>query len=414
MSESTAPLNREPTPAISASEAGHRVILSADESQAIDRLHQTRPEMAAPFFLITDLNRDPDDLTAIVMMKHLQDQGFIDLRYVVTTLGDIGIRTTRARFARSVLDDLGLKNAKVAVGVEYAFDVNEVDVATSAKAKRSRPKSHNNFLDTSLLRQNVEVEIDGLTMVKKELESIRDHSAVFLINAGMPDMVEILRELPDLVQQKTARVVVMGGVKTELDSRGFVVADETAYNNMTHQPSANYVYARVQELGIPFVILNRDAAYIAAVPQSFYDGMAATGHPIGVYLKIQQMRTLRNLWEEILEGQLPPDRSPEWFFKTFTSIDLESPSGSASLDSARAHPDDFEAIWKLVSKLNLYDPLSLLSGTPGAAEVLFQGEVPIGARSQVKIYGSNAIKDVTLMKNLLAGLGIESLNSLLQ
>jgi ADP-ribose pyrophosphatase len=99
-----------------------------------------------------------------------------------------------------------------------------------------------------------------------------------------------------------------------------------------------------------------------------------------------------------------------WFFKTFTDVDLDSADGKATLAHAKAHADDFDAIWKQVSKFNLYDPLALLAATPGARELVFRGEVPAGARGNVQVIGKNSIKDATLMKDLLAGLAIESLN----
>lgn len=40
----------------------------------------------------------------------------------------------------------------------------------------------------------------------------------------------------------------------------------------------------MQEVGIPLVVVAKEAAYAAAAPRGFYEGMAATGHPIGVFL----------------------------------------------------------------------------------------------------------------------------------
>ena len=195
-----------------------------------------------------------------------------------------------------------------------------------------------------------------------------------------------------------------------MDQRGFVVADQRAYNNSTHQPSADYSYARVQELGLPLVVVNKEATYTAAAPRSFYDGIAATKHPVGVYLQAQQKQSLKHLWAGIHQGHLPPALTPEWFFRTFTDVDLDSPAGKTALAHAKAHADDFEDIWKQVSKFNLYDPLALLAATPGAAELLFQSEVPAGSKSDVRIIGKHSIKDAQLLKDLLSGLGIESLN----
>jgi ADP-ribose pyrophosphatase len=279
-----------------------------------------------------------------------------------------------------------------------------------AKATEGRKKDHHVFLETPLLRPLAVVELDGLALLKKELERVPDESAVWLINSGMADPAALLKDAPELVKRKTAKVVIMGGVGSHVDTRGFVVADQRAYNNTTHQSSADFVYAHVQELGLPLVVVSKEAAYAAAVPRSLYDGMAATGHPIGLYLQNQQRQSLANLWEGIHKGHLPPALTPEWFFRTFTDVDLNRPAGQAALSDAKAHVEDFERVWKQVAKFNLYDPLALLAATPGAAELVFRRAVPAGARGNVQVIGKKSIKDAALMKDLLAGLGIESLN----
>lgn len=393
-----------------AEESTHRVPLTVGQARAISQLQQVRPEKPAPLFLFTDPNKDPDDLSVLIGIHYLHEHGFVDLRCVLTTLGDLDIRTTRAKFARSVLDDLGLENVAVGVGVDYRFEVRNAGGEVDVKATEGRRKDHVKFVDAPLLRPDAVVEVDGLAMSQRELEQVSDHSAVFLINAGMADVAELLRNAPDLVKQKVARVVIMGGVESKLDERGFVIADKRAYNNSTDQPSADYVYSRVQELGLPLVVVNKEAAYTAAAPRSFYDGIADTGHPVGVVLREQQKQSLKHLWEGIHLGQLPPALTPAWFFGTFTDVDPDSPEGKAAIVNAKTSPDDFEVIWKQVSKFNLYDPLALLAATPGTAELLFQTEIPEGAESSVTLVGSHSVKDPAMVKDLLSGLGIESLN----
>lgn len=405
----TLPLHAEEQKATAAA-GTQRVPLSTGQRLALLLLNQARPEQPAPLFLFTDPNKDPDDLTVLVQTKYLQQQGFVDLRCVLTTLGDRDTRSKRARFARSVLDDLGLENAKVGVGVEYGFEVPGATGAVDQRATAGRQRDHNVFLETPLLRPLAAVEQDGLGLLKRELERAPDRSAVWLINAGMADAAAILREGPDLVRQKTAQVVIMGGAGPQVDGRGFVTADRRAYNNTTHQASADYVYARVQELGLPLVVVTREAAYAAAVPRRFYDSLAATRHPLGIYLHDQQRQSLAHLWTGIHRGHLPPALTPAWFFRTFTDVDPHSPAGQAALAAAEAHAEDFADIWKQVSKFNLYDPLALLAATPGAAELVFRRDVPAGARGHVQVLGKDSLKDAMLMKDLLAGLGLESLN----
>ena len=404
----TLPLCAQESSKATAGSIARRVPLSGGQARAISLLRQVRPETPAPLFLFTDPNKDPDDLNVLVALKFLQQQGFVELRCLLATLGDRPTRLRRAQFAAGVLDDLGLESVRVGLGTDYDYEVKDAAGAVDAKATDGRKADHNVFLETPLLRPQAAVEPDGLALLKKELEQVPDHRAVLLINAGMADAAALLREAPELVKRKAAKVVIMGGVEPSVDARGFVVADKRAYNNTTHQASADFTYARVQELGVPLVVVTKDATYAAAAPRSFYDGLAATGHPVGVYLRDQQMRSLQKLWEGIRLGHLPAALTPEWFFKTFTDVDLDSTAGKAAV--ARANGQVFEEIWKQVSKFNLYDPLALLAATPGASELLFQPHLPAGCVTHVQVVGRDSIKDSTLIKDLLAGLAIESLN----
>ncbi len=393
--------------------ATERVSLEPGQSQAIARLQQLQPMKPSPLFLFTDPNKDPDDLSVLIIVKSLEQRGFVDLRCVIATLGDREIRILRAKFARSVLDDLGRQTAKVGVGEDYDFEINDATGAFDAKATQGRKADHRVFVETPLLRRDVAVEINGLDLLKNELKRVTDQSAVILVNSGMVDFAQLLRDDPELVKQKTAKIVVMGGVQSKLDERGFVVADRRAYNNVTHQPSADFVYTRLQELGVPLIVVTKEAAYSAATPRNFYDGIAATKHPIGVYLKEQQFQSLKHLWEGIQKGHLNPQLTSEWFFNTFTDVDSKSPEGKRVLTEGITHADDFSLIWSHVSKFNLYDPIALLAATPGADKFLFQASVPADCRANVQIIGQDAIKESTLLKELLSGLAIESLNPLI-
>ena len=388
----------------------NRVSLSAGQEHAIKLLQQVRPAKPAPLFLLTDPNKDSDDLSVLIEIKYLQEHGFLDLRCALTTLGDREVRTTRAKFVRSVLDALDLVNATVGVGVDYPFEVKDAHGTVEVKATLGRQKDHRVFMETPLLNPLAMVESDGQKLIKKELEQVADHAALFVVNAGMADLAELLRVAPDLLKQKVARVVIMGGVEPKVDQHGFAVADKRAYNNSTHQPSADYTYARIQELGLPLFVMTKEASYAAAAPRSFYDGVAATGHPVGVYLKEQQKQSLKNLWEGIQHGHMPPALTTEWFFDTFTDVEPQSTAGKEAIQYARSHADEFDGIWKQVTKFNLYDPLSLLVATPGVADLLFESEILAGSKSGVQIIGKKSIKNATLMKDLLSGLGIESLN----
>jgi inosine-uridine nucleoside N-ribohydrolase len=387
------------------------IALPADRAQAVSLLLDARPPQPAPMLLITDPNKDPDDLTVLVLASDLQKRGFLDLRGVVATLGDRQTRQQRAGFAKAVLENLGLPDTRVAVGVDYGFEVWDADGKLNVQATEGRSKDHLEFSESPLGQPQGAVESDSLALLQTELARVPDRSAVLLVDAGMADLAALLRATPDLVRQKTARVVVMGGLDPGVDDRGFVGADERAYNNATDQPAADYVYRRIQELGIPLSVVTKEAAYAAAAPRGFYDRMAATGHPIGIYLQDQQEASLANLWAGIRGGHLPPALTPKWFFQTFTNLDPESPAGKAALARADSSPQDFHALWQQVSKLNLYDPLALLAATPGLGERLFRARTFPGAASEVRVVDEAGVQNPDLARDLTARVAVEALDN---
>ncbi|MCA9064378.1 MAG: nucleoside hydrolase, partial [Planctomycetaceae bacterium] len=387
--------------------------MSEGQAESISLLNRVRPDRPKPLFLLTDPNKDPDDLCALVLIRSLQEQRFVDLRCVLVTLGDLTMRTRRARFARSVLSALGLQDIPVGVGIDYIVEVRDAHGNIDSAATEKRRVEHQVFVETSLDGPDACVEIDGLSLICRELQRIDDHSAVLLINAGMPDVAALLKTDSALVKQKCSKVVIMGGVESEPDARGFAVADRRAYNNLMHQESADYTYAQLQELRIPLVVVTKEAAYAAAAPRDFYDDIGDTGHPIGISLKDQQMRAMQHLWEGIHAGRLPPALTPKWFFTTFTDVDLETSAGQAVFDTAGKNALSFGEIWRLVTKFNLYDPLALLAATPGVDELLFRPQVPEGVVTNVRVLGMNEIRDAVLVSNLFGALALESLNSVL-
>ncbi|MBS0266152.1 MAG: hypothetical protein JSS02_29755, partial [Planctomycetes bacterium] len=192
--------------------------LTAGQMRALALLSKVRPETPVPLFLITDPNKDPDDLSVLVISKYLHEHGFIDLRCVVTTLGNRETRRRRARFVKSVLNDLGLLETRVGVGVDYAFAVRNREGNVDAAATAGRERDHAVFVETPLLRE-VGVEDDGQQLLQQELQRVEDRSAVLLVVAGMTDAAFLLRNQGELVRQKARQVVIMGGVETNADER---------------------------------------------------------------------------------------------------------------------------------------------------------------------------------------------------
>ncbi|KFA33176.1 type III secretion system effector XopQ [Xanthomonas vasicola] len=329
-------------------------VLTPTEAAVLRELRLHRPQLPLDTLLFTDPNKDPDDVVTYTIAKQLQGEGFLRLTDVVVTLGDADMRSQRAQLAKGVFDRLALPDVRVARGQDYPM--------TSAQARE-----HSKFLaEGAPLRAAPDaVHTDGVRAMRERLAT-SPHKLGMVVIAGMTDANALLAEAGDLVREKVASITIMGGIDPTKDADGFVQPDTRAYNNATDIHAARALYRGAQQLGIPLRILTKEAAYKAAVPPAFYEGIARSGHPVGEYLHNVQKNALKGLWEGI-QANLIPGLDMAWVFRPFVAAEPQDPAAAGQQNAIA-----FDAIWPQVTKLNLYDPLTLLAALPGTANLLFQ------------------------------------------
>lgn len=384
--------------------------------------------------LASDPNKDPDDVVVYVMASWLAQRKFIDIGAVVTTLGDEGVRLKRAQFAKSIFAKLGQPEVPVLVGKDYKM-LQMLD--------DKQRKDHAKFLPLGepFLADVPEVRKDCRVALIEQLKASADKSVTLLVIAGMTDVQDVLGECPDLVKQKVKEVVVMGGVKRKKDSRkfneitkngepnpafrkdflqdsegfvkdtdGFVKRDKRAYNNLTDATAAKLFYRGVQAAGIPLKILSKEAAYRAAVSPSFYEDVGNTGHVVGQYLRDVQKSALEGLWDGIINGELPKHLNLQWFFDTFTS---KKPSDE-ELQQLERQPPSFDEMWHggEITKLNLYDPLTLLAAVDASCAMLFKPtRISESGNSPVHMIGAEEVIDPAMAITLMSAMSRAALVS---
>ncbi|WP_425526422.1 type III secretion system effector XopQ [Xanthomonas oryzae] len=328
-------------------------VLTPTEAAVLRELRLHRPQLPLDTLLFTTRTR-PRRCRDHTIAKQLQADGFLRLTDVVVTLGDADMRSQRAQLAKGVFDRLALPDVRVARGQDYPM--------TSTQARE-----HSKFLaEGAALRAAPDaVHTDGVRAMCERLAT-SPHKLGMVVIAGMTDASALLAEAGDLVREKVASITIMGGIDPARDADGLVQPDTRAYNNATDIHAARALYRRAQQLGIPLRILTKEAAYKAAVPPAFYEGIARNGHPVGEYLRDVQKNALKGLWEGI-QANLIPGLDTAWFFRTFVAAQPQDPVAADQQGAL-----SFDAIWPQVTKLNLYDPLTLLAALPGTARLLFQ------------------------------------------
>ncbi len=303
-------------------------------------------------------------------------QDLFELKAVIANLAP---PVKRAQLAKGTLKLLGQPHVPVGIGTDC----------------KNSPHGHDHeFAKVTYMADESELE-DGRELLVRTLQSAEDGSITLVLISGMTDIAAILREHADLVKAKVESIAIMGGVEVEketnkvvIDKDGFMVPDSAA-NNKFDMDSAIYTYRRIQELGIPMVILTRAAAYACKVPRSFYDELAATGHPVGIKLRDSQQGSIESLWQRAClppgdEGRAKlPDRCDKvWFCNTFCGGEGKDRTGE-------------DSIWDLIQSFNLYDPMTLIAAVPELRERFYDPTVvKVGETEHLIIGVCDAISGV--------------------
>lgn len=337
-------------------------------------------DLQVRLLVIGDFGEDLDDEVTAVLYDGIRRKR--DVEYLRTggprehstfelnaVIANLAPATPRARLAKGTLKELGQPDVPVGVGTDCGNSVGQ---------------KHLKLTDISYMATESEIE-PGAELIIRTLQEAEDNSIIMVLISGLTDIASILREHSDLVKQKVRSISIMGGVKSVpqtkavfINAEGFMEPDDAA-NNKFDMESAKYVYRRLQELKIPLVILTRFAAGACQVPRSFYDDLAATGHPVGVKLRKSQQASIEALWRRANlpagdEGRekLPDRCTKEWFCNTFCGGKGKDRTGS-------------DSIWDCIVSFNLYDPMTLVAAVPELRNRFFNPAVVTVEVDKVKV-----------------------------
>lgn len=290
--------------------------------------------------------------SALVRPRGSRRQDPFELLAVVANLAP---PLQRARLAKGTLKQLGQSHVPVGIGSDCGNAATGHD---------------HEFAGVPYLATDRELVHDGTELLVRTLRSAKNGSVTLVLISGLTDIATLLRCHGDLVRDKVCSVAIMGGVKqandaVAINAEGFMEPD-TAANNEFDMPAAEFCYRRIQELGVPMVILTQEAAYACKVPRDIYDKMAATGHPVGIKLRDSQKNLIEDLWRRACmrknaraRGKLPNRCDKTWFCNTFCA--------GQGLDRTGK-----DSIWDLVQSVNLYDPMTLVAAVPDLRERFYQ------------------------------------------
>lgn len=359
------------------------------------------------FLIVGDFGKDLDDEDTVVFQdgeRRLRDMAFVntdgsrrqDIFELAAVVANLAPPLQRARLAKGTLRQLGQPNVPVGIGTDCG----------------NSPHGHDHeFVNIPYMADSADLE-NGAELLVRTLQEAEDNSITMVLISGLTDVAALLRDHADLVKTKVRVVAIMGGVKVNgdtvvLNAEGYMEPD-TAANNAFDMECAVYSYRRFQELGVPLVILTREAAYACKVPRKFYDDLADTGHPVGIKLRDSQKGSIESLWKRAIlpaghadRGTLPARCDKEWFCNTFCK------------GQGKDRTSD-DSIWDLVQSFNLYDPMTLIAAVPELRDKFYDPvKVKVGETEHL-IIGVNktlhGVKDPTALSDYMVQRCLDSLS----
>lgn len=292
----------------------------------IRAINQPKGSTMESLIIITDPNKDPDDVISFVMAGYLQKRQLIDIKAIITTSGDFKARKQRALCTKGAFLSLGL-DISIGIGSDYPFETKEKREYGNAIIETGKS------LTTFVRQAKNAIQKDGNSLLLQSIKDAPDESLTFLIIAGMRDFYLLLKNHPALVKQKTKKVAIMGGV--HWDEEGHIQADTDVHNNATDIKGAQGVYEILEHLNIPTSIIHRDAVYKARIPNDFYAQLNDMPHFLGKYMHEVQKKYIESLFQDVLKRNASTGKTLAWFFEHFT--DLPPDSLERNFDSVWAH-----------------------------------------------------------------------------
>ncbi|KAG4025697.1 hypothetical protein MFRU_052g00160 [Monilinia fructicola] len=343
--------------------------------QEIIRAVKSRPkDFEIPHVLvITDIGKDYDDLTAMMVLKELHRLGAIKLQGFIANLAPA---YKRVHFARKVLDMLGLEDIPVGQGTR-----GEPPIPKENEDMYKSPAAYE-FPREIMGEEPYPAQPSGLDLLQELGANAMkgQYKLTLLLISSLQDITEFKRYLqPDPkselqpLKQITSRVILQGAYHLESDPNtpcpcdpkhplcSAVLKPEHVANNDWNWPDAEEFHAFLDQQSIPSVVYTRNAAFETPLTHTIFKDLAATGHRLGVTLyDIEKPQNLAFYAGACRTPPALPGRDQEWFLANRSTFYENHPPNTPP--GARPDPNT-EAILDYC-KVIVYDALAAL-GTSG-------------------------------------------------
>ena len=274
----------------------------------------------------------------------------------------------RALLLRGTLDTLGMHDVPVGVGTNGGSTTHTDNFSDAASG-------YIPVIDS----ERAHTLLTGHRLLSTTFENARPRSLVLLLLSSLKDAAVFLRDHEMLFVSKVRYVVIMGGVEPFGSETSYLNPDGNA-NNEYDKPAAAFFYLRCQELGVPLIVITREAVYAMPMPRSLIDEVADGGSPIGWRLREVMKESMGKLWRDACSYVAPDPadtsgaltargrsgrrtssrasgprpltrRDKKWFCDTFCN-------------GLGAEREETQSMWDLIESFNVYDAIALVACVP--------------------------------------------------
>jgi inosine-uridine nucleoside N-ribohydrolase len=262
--------------------------------------------------MVTDLAKDYDDLTALILLKELDRLNIITLIGVVANLVPAERRT---RFGRGALDLLDLSHVPIATGTagvlehtDKKYDELGYEFDCSFMAAENDPR--------------ILHETGGKLLHRLCSQAVETGEKItLLLLSSLEDVHQFALTYPTLLKDAVSNIILQGGYS--ISTQGDLRPDLAAVNNRFNPESARWFHSFMKEYQIQSTVYTKVAAYATPLGSELFQEMAKTGHPLGEHLrKVQVTQDLEfyiTASKEDPKERFAPFMDQTWFLKNKTN-----------------------------------------------------------------------------------------------
>ncbi|KAH8587685.1 hypothetical protein B0O99DRAFT_694240 [Bisporella sp. PMI_857] len=313
--------------------------------------------------VISDIGKDLDDLTALVVLAELHRLQVIELVGVVTNLHPAA---KRARLARGALDKMSLRDIPVGIGSQ--------GIPPEDEASKIHKENHYEFGYCDFLAaENDRIE-DGSSLLHNIFSNaIKDKCKVkLLLISSLMDIAEFSSKFPGLLTKDSLDHVHIQGAYSVDPQTNYTTPLKAGANNKYHFKAATVWHDFMNLNDIPSTVWGKAAAFATPISVDFFQELSKDGHDIGRYLKRIHWHQERHFYTSCghQDTRFASFMNEEWYLINKTSW---TPSSSYKRDVVgnyllnpegkqirTNHPASADEAFALLDKCTLYDALAAL------------------------------------------------------